>query len=158
MQRVVVIRYIMLQSIKRAATRAAVTAAIASMLTVPFTTPLAARAELVSGYAQPPDASVQGTISSIPGKYEILVRDDTGSLNNVELHKGTIINPTGIALKPGFNVTIYGHPRDDRFVADEIDTPYRYDESNDVYAPYPYPYYMYPYAGLVPMAIVIIRR
>ena len=153
----------MLQSTKRAAARAVVTVAIAGLAIVPVTIPLTARAQLAA-YAQPPDATVEGTISRIPGKYEILVRDDTGSLNSVELHTGTIINPTGIALKPGFSVTIYGHPQGDRFVADEIDTPYTYDESSDVYAPYPY--YPYPYGGLGPLpywyalppAIVIIRH
>jgi hypothetical protein len=53
------------------------------------------------------------------------VRDDRGFLDNVELHQGTIINPTGLALQPGMEVTIIGYNRGRSLAANEIDTPYQ---------------------------------
>lgn len=96
-------------------------------------------------YAQPlppaprQDERIHGVISSFDGKYALQVRDDRGFLDNVELHQGTIINPTGLTLAPGMTVTIYGHPRDHVFAANEIDTPYHYVPSY-VWAPPP-PYW-----------------
>ncbi|HTU83552.1 MAG TPA: hypothetical protein VMF61_15595 [Candidatus Acidoferrales bacterium] len=83
--------------------------------------------------------TLRGRISSIPGKYTIEVRTRNGALHRVQLHQGTIINPTGITLQPGFPVTIYGQRQGDAFAANEIDTPYHY-------APAPAGYY-YPYGG-----------
>jgi hypothetical protein len=41
---------------------------------------------------------------------------------HVSLHNGTVINPTGITLRPGMRVQIYGHwRRDGAFEANEID-------------------------------------
>ena len=52
-------------------------------------------------YAQPDrHESVLGTVYSINGKYNITVRDSRGYLDNVSLHDGTIINPTGWRLRP----------------------------------------------------------
>ncbi len=74
------------------------------------------------------------------------VRDVRGFVDHVTLRQGTVINPTGIRLQPGFSVTVTGHTSGSTFVADEIDTPYRFYG----YAyPYYYPYYYYPpYYGL----------
>lgn len=70
------------------------------------------------------------------------VHDVRGYLDTVTLHKGTIINPTGIRLEPGFSVTIVGRPSGSVFVADVIDTPYH----RVGYGPYAYPYWgPYPY-------------
>lgn len=81
--------------------------------------------------------SIVGIVRSFDGQYTMYVRDQRGNLDRVELHQGTIINPTGLTLQSGMHVTVYGHPAGPVFVADEIDTPYRY-------MPYPYPY-AYPY-------------
>ncbi len=42
---------------------------------------------------------------------------------HVELHPGTVINPTGITLQPGMRIAIRGHRswQNHDFVADEID-------------------------------------
>ncbi|MBV8154829.1 MAG: hypothetical protein JOY98_10430, partial [Candidatus Eremiobacteraeota bacterium] len=62
----------------------------------------------------------------IDGTWNITVLDGNGYVDNVVLHQGTIINPTGLTLAPGMNVTILGNPNGDEFDANEIDTPYHY--------------------------------
>ncbi|HTX55670.1 MAG TPA: hypothetical protein VMD47_01065 [Candidatus Acidoferrales bacterium] len=96
-------------------------------------------------YAVSKVETIKGTISSFTGRYTMYVRDKRGYVDNVTLHQGTIINPTGIRLQPGMSVTITGRPSGSTFLADEIDTPYHYYG----YA-YPYPYYPYygPYYGV----------
>ena len=92
----------------------------------------------VPSYAKQDGDTIKGTISGFNGAYTVYVRDANGYLDNVSLHRGTIINPTGIPLQTGFSVTVVGHPDGATFVADEIDTPYPY-------SPYPYAYaYSYP--------------
>lgn len=89
--------------------------------------------------------TIKGTISNFDGQWTMYVRDDRGYIDRVSLHQGTIINPTGIRLSPGFRVTIAGHTAGSTFVADEIDTPYQtYGYAYPYY--YPYGYYPYPYA------------
>ena len=105
--------------------------------------PVAALAQTAApapSYARSGGDTIKGTIASIDGKYTISVRDDRGFIDNVTLHDGTIINPTGLRLAPGQSVTIAGNPAGHTFDADEIDTPYV------IYgAPYAYyPYYPYP--------------
>lgn len=97
---------------------------------------------MIPSYAHPVD-TIQGTISRFDGPTTMYVRDAKGYIDRVTLHKGTIINPTGIKLVPGFSVTITGQPDGSAFVANEIDTPYHIV---DVY-PYGYPY-AYPAFGL----------
>lgn len=97
--------------------------------------PAAASAQVPS-YAQNGGDTIRGTIASINGKYNISVRDDRGYVDNVSLHDGTIINPTGLTLAPGELVTIEGQPAGGTFVANEIDTPYNYG--------YAYPVPVYP--------------
>lgn len=104
------------------------------------------------------EESIKGTISSVSGKYKILVHDDRGFIDDVTLHDGTIINPTGLTLGPGQSVTILGHNAGSSFSANEIDTPYE-TRSSVTYA-YPYlldeayqgvPYgYGYGYPGPYP--------
>jgi hypothetical protein len=91
------------------------------------------------------EQTIKGTISSFDGAYTMHVRDDRGFVDNVSLHQGTIINPTGIRLQPGFSVTILGRPNGNTFVANEIDTPYHFTPGIAYYTPaYPYAY-SYPY-------------
>ena len=100
--------------------------------------PAAARAQVPS-YARNGGDTIRGTIASVDGKYDISVRDDRGYIDNVSLHDGTIINPTGLTLAPGELVTIEGRPAGATFVADEIDTPYTYGYAYPVYPVYPAP-------------------
>ena len=94
-------------------------------------------------YARSGDAAIRGTVSSIDGKYQIHVRDRRGYIDNVSLHAGTIINPTGLPLAPGERVAIYGQPSGSAFVANEIDVP-----AAAGIAPYGYGYgFGYPYGG-----------
>jgi hypothetical protein len=90
-------------------------------------TPALASAQDVPSYASA-DATqqIQGTVSSINGTWNITVADANGYSDSVELHQGTIINPTGLTLEAGMNVTIDGYPDGPNFDAVEIDTPYQY--------------------------------
>jgi hypothetical protein len=116
--------------------------------------PAAAGAQPVPSYAHHED-TITGRISSIRDKWTIEVHDRKGYLDTVRLHQGTVINPTGITLEPGFKVTITGHPAGPVFVANEIDTPYRtvgmiypyYGYAP--YAYYPYTYAPYPYGPVI---------
>jgi hypothetical protein len=119
------------------------TAAAAASIAVAAAPTAAQTSGGVPGYAIGAERKIEGRITSIPGKYTIDVRDDHGYVDNVSLHPGTIINPTGITLQIGFHVTIYGEPKGSTFVANEIDTPYHYVPVAVAPAPYwaPYPYY-----------------
>jgi hypothetical protein len=101
--------------------------------------PLAAPAQNVPSYARPNnEQTIRGRIVSINGTFNITIRDDNGYLDNVELHQGTIINPTGLTLEPGMSVTILGYNAGSAFAANEIDTPYHYA------GPRPVPVYLGP--------------
>ncbi len=92
------------------------------------------------------EESIRGRIASVDGKYHLQLRDDRGYIDNVSLHDGTIINPTGLRLSPGQSVTIVGHNSGKTFEANEIDTPYgRYGFAPAYAYVYPYGYYGYPY-------------
>ena len=97
-------------------------------------------------YARPSygsdDEMVSGRIASFDGAYRMQVNDDRGFVDNVQLHDGTVINPTGIRLAAGMSVTIHGVNRGSALLANEIDTPYN---SYGASWAYPYPYYPYPY-------------
>jgi hypothetical protein len=76
-------------------------------------------------YATPSgDEQIRGSIVAITGKYAIQVRDDRGFIDNVTLHQGTIINPTGLTLATGMPVTISGKNAGVSFAAEQIDAPY----------------------------------
>ncbi len=100
----------------------------------------------VPSYAVKGLETIKGTISSFNGTTTIYVRDVRGYTDDVTLHRGTIINPTGIRLQSGYPVTITGHPSGSTFVADQIDTPFRpvYGYGYPAYPYYSYPYYPYP--------------
>jgi hypothetical protein len=121
-------------------------AALAGILVLP----LAAPAQGVPSYATG-EETIHGTVSGFDGKYDLTVRDDRGFVDNVRLHDGTIINPTGLRLAGGMTVTIYGHADGNHFSATEVETPYHRSYAYVPYAvPYPYapyPYYGYPYYG-----------
>jgi hypothetical protein len=113
--------------------------------------PLAAFAQEVPATAAAPNAPsyarrpangedmITGKISSFQGKYDIQVRDDRGFIDKVEMHQGTVINPTGLALQPGMSVTILGYNRGRVLAANEIDAPY------PPYVAYGYPLVAVPY-------------
>jgi hypothetical protein len=124
--------------------------------------PLCASAQELPSYAQPVTASndevIHGRIASVDGAFNISVFDDRGFIDNVELHDGTIINPTGLALSPGMSVTIAGFNAGAVFDANEIDTPYSY--SGPLPAPVFYgdgywcPGFAYGYGPAFSLAIV----
>ena len=126
-----------------------VTRALPVIALIAALTPVAARAQsLTPSYATPVD-SIKGTISHFDGATTMYVRDERGYIDTVTLHKGTIINPTGIKLEPGYAVTVTGEPDGSTFVANEIDTPYHF--VSVPYYPYAYDPYLYgplPYYGL----------
>lgn len=113
--------------------------AAAAIAVVGLVLPTIASAQGIPSYAQPSrDESVHGRIASVNGTFNITVRDDRGFADNVELHQGTIINPTGLTLETGMTVTILGVSNGGEFDATEIDTPYHYD------GPLPVPAYYGP--------------
>lgn len=94
-------------------------------------------------YAQT-EQTIRGRVTTVNGMY-MEIADVNGYTDRVQLHQGTIINPTGIRLAPGMTVTIMGHANGSVFVANEIDTPYdQYGGPPGYVYGYPYPYY-YPY-------------
>jgi hypothetical protein len=147
----------------------AVVGSLAALALGGLTAVVPANALAAANYATQPGPHIQGTIASIPGKYSIEVRTPSGKLDDVSLHQGTIINPTGITLEPGYRVRIYGYPDNGSFVANEIDTPYHYIQQSYAPAPYwgagywgaPYwgaPYWGAPYYAPVVPYVVIVRR
>lgn len=99
----------------------------------------------VPSYARPAapsdEETIRGRIVAINGKYGLDVRDDRSFIDNVQMHDGTIINPTGLMLRPGMSVTIMGYNRGRVFEANQIDTPYQ--SFGYVYGPYPYPGFVF---------------
>jgi hypothetical protein len=101
-------------------------------------------------YATAPvgEETIHGRVASVVDKYKLTVDDERGFVDDVTLHDGTVINPTGVTLEPGQPVTIVGHADGRTFAANEIDVPpgdtadYGYDDGYA--APYPYPP-AYPY-------------
>ncbi len=91
-------------------------------------TPATVFAQDAPAYAADTGANqqLQGTIASINGTWNISVADQSGYTDSVQLEQGTIINPTGLTLEPGMNVTVDGYPDGSNFDAIEIDTPYQY--------------------------------
>jgi hypothetical protein len=90
------------------------------------------------------DETIRGTVTAVNGPFNISVRDARGFIDNVSLHQGTIINPTGLSLAPGQSVTIMGTNEGSAFAANEIDTPYSTLAAVPVYPVYP-GYFGYPY-------------
>ncbi|MGA3037925.1 MAG: hypothetical protein ABSE64_10650 [Vulcanimicrobiaceae bacterium] len=103
--------------------------------------------QTLPSYAQPnSQQTIKGRIQSIVDPFHITVADSKGYVDTVQLHQGTIINPTGLTLAAGMSVTILGYSAGDHFDANEIDTPYTYS------GPVPGPVYYGPgwwYPGYV---------
>jgi hypothetical protein len=121
-------------------------AALAAMtLPLVLAVPLAAQAQSEPSYAQPEygqaDAQIRGRVTGFDGGYNLTVRDERGYIDNVQLHQGTIINPTGITLAPGMIVSILGFNEGPYFGANEIDTPYSYYSGVPYYGGHPWYYY-----------------
>lgn len=116
---------------------------VAALAALVFLNPLAARAQDVPSYAQPSgdDVQIRGRIASFDGAYALSVRDDHGYLDNVQLHNGTIINPTGLTLEPGMVVSILGYNSGSYVDANEVDTPYNFVAGVPYYAGHPWGYY-----------------
>jgi hypothetical protein len=115
-------------TIARAAAGAVALALCAGGLAGAQTTPLTVAPAPVAAtpsYATPSgDEQIRGSITAVTGKYSLQVRDDRGFIDNVTLHQGTIINPTGLTLATGMPVTISGKNAGATFDANQIDAPY----------------------------------
>jgi hypothetical protein len=127
--------------------------------------PLAAPAQDdLPSYARPAvvstDETIHGRIRSVDGAFDISVDDDRGFIDSVQLHQGTIINPTGLTLSPGMSVTILGVNVGAMFEANEIDTPYSYAGPlpTPVYygSGYWCPGFSYGYGPSFSLAIIIV--
>ena len=107
--------------------------------------PLAARAQDAPSYSTGQyngDEQIRGRIASFDGAYSLQVRDEHGYIDNVRLHQGTIINPTGLTLAPGMTVSILGYNSGSYFAANEVDTPYTFVGGGvPYYAGHPWNYY-----------------
>ena len=88
--------------------------------------PLPSYAQAPPSYASGDEENIHGRIVSFDGRYALQVRDERGFIDHVQLHQGTIINPTGITLEPGMIVSILGYNAGPYLAANEIDTPYTY--------------------------------
>ncbi|MGH7729350.1 MAG: hypothetical protein ACREM2_11265 [Vulcanimicrobiaceae bacterium] len=127
-------------------------AALATLLSavLPMAVP-AQSAGAAPSYAQPSYGTaedvIRGRIVAFDGRYRMQVRDQRGFVDRVELHQGTIINPTGLTLQPGMAVTVRGVNRGSVLDANEIDTPYRTWYAYPGPYPYAYPAYRYRYPG-----------
>ena len=112
---------------------------LAALLGLVSFSPIMVAAQNVPSYARPNDEqTIHGRIRSVDGPFNISVADDNGYIDSVQLHQGTIINPTGLTLAAGMSVTIIGYNAGSVFQANEIDTPYRYS------GPLPLPVYYGP--------------
>jgi hypothetical protein len=120
---------------------------VAALLVAACLLPASAGAETPT-YARPlpsGDQIVTGIIDDFSGKYGLTLRDDRGYLDNVRLHQGTVIEPTGTQLRAGMHVTLIGHPEGRVFVVDEVDVPQSEAAPPAYVSPFaPYPDYV-PY-------------
>ena len=104
---------------------------LAALAAITLAAPVAAQAQVAPSYAQGPspattEEDVHGRVVGFAGAYTLTVRDERGFIDNVELHHGTIINPTGLTLAPGMIVNVLGFNAGGYIAADEIDTPYTF--------------------------------
>jgi hypothetical protein len=117
-----------------------VLAAVAALVLL---SPVAAGAQGVPSYAQPADRDhqIRGRVTAFNGRYGLTVRDDRGYIDTIQLHQGTVINPTGLTLAPGMIVSVQGYNAGSYFAANEIDTPYTYFYGVPYYLGRPWFYY-----------------
>jgi hypothetical protein len=90
--------------------------------------PVAAGADTSNSEARSCEQTIHGMIDSINGKYGLTVHGGRVGFERVTMHRGTIINPIGLQLKPGMRVTIAGHAAGGTLDAVEIDAPVEYLE------------------------------
>jgi hypothetical protein len=120
---------------------------LAALAALTLAVPIAAQAQDVPSYAQGQpsyangEENIHGRIVSFDGGYNLQVRDEQGYVDNVQLHQGTIINPTGLTLEPGMVVSILGYNAGPYLAANEIDTPYTYYSGMPWYGGHPWNYY-----------------
>lgn len=99
-------------------------ATLVSLATLPAHASIASAAEVAVAQTQ-----LQGTITEIVGKYDVRVKTARGNIADVTLRQGTIINPSGMTLRPGVRVTVLGSGNADSFAAAQIDTPFHIENS-----------------------------
>ena len=119
---------------------------VAALAAAALLAPLAAEAQGVPSYAQPTssyagDENIHGRIATFDGGFNLTVRDERGFVDNVHMHQGTIINPTGITLEAGMVVSILGYNAGSYLEANEIDTPYTLVVGVPYWADHPWWYY-----------------
>lgn len=109
---------------------------------------------------------ITGTLTGFNGSYVVYMRDDKGYDDNITMHDGTVINPTGIKLVEGMRVAIWGNANGSTFNANTIQVVGQADYAGGAgynggyypggyypngygygygYGGYGYPYYGYPY-------------
>jgi hypothetical protein len=136
----------------------------AAVAIIGLVSPLTAQAQDLPSYARPPagsyDQTIRGRIQSVDGTFHITVLDERGFVDSVQLHQGTIINPTGLTLAPGMSVTIIGYNSGPSFDANEIDAPYTYAGSYPAPAYYGpgwwYPGFGYGYGPAFSLGLVFV--
>jgi opacity protein-like surface antigen len=116
---------------------------LAAVAAIAFLSPVAASAQEVPSYAQPvnQDHQIRGRVTAFDGHYGLTVRDDRGYIDNIRLHQGTVINPTGLTLAAGMVVSVVGYNAGSYFAANVIDTPYTYVYGIPYYYGHPWYYY-----------------
>ena len=120
---------------------------VAALVALAAATPLSALAQAIPSYAEAPspyadgEENIHGRIVSFNGAYDLRVRDNRGYIDDVELHQGTIINPTGITLQPGMVVSILGYNAGSYLAANEVDTPYTFYGGLPYWEGHPWNYY-----------------
>jgi len=93
---------------------------LAALAALTLAAPIAAQAQ------SNPSEDVHGRVVAFNGAYALSVRDERGFIDSIQLHQGTIINPTGLRLAPGMIVNVLGFNAGGYIAADEIDTPYTF--------------------------------
>jgi hypothetical protein len=115
--------------------------AAATLLAFPAGAQAQALPSYASGAPQSLDENIHGRIVAFDGAYALSVRDEKGYIDNIQLHQGTIINPTGLTLASGMTVSVLGYNAGSYFSANEIDTPYHFYGAVPYYAGHPWNYY-----------------
>jgi hypothetical protein len=82
--------------------------------------PAGANAASVHAAAKPDTMTIRGVVSAIDGKWTLTVHDDRNFIENIALHPGTVIEPTGLRLEPGMRVSVLGYQDNANFDADKI--------------------------------------
>jgi hypothetical protein len=101
---------------------AALTPAIAQAATYVVAVPVVERPIVVADWDdrwhRPDVRQLYGVVTAFGG-FDMTLRV-AGSPLPVHLHQGTIINPTGLTIRPGMRVRVFGHWDDGRFQANRI--------------------------------------